>query len=54
MKAQQETQLCKKCLSAYSVLGTFLGCGVIEVNNTDKITHFMELRFYRAERKTNN
>lgn len=45
---------CNRYLSAYSVRGAFLGDGVVAVNNTDRITYFMELRFYRAERKKSN
>lgn len=41
-------------MSTYSVLGTFLGYGVIPVTNIDKITYFVELRFYWVERKNIN
>lgn len=41
-------------MSTYSVLGTFLGYGVIAVTNIDKITYFVELRFFWAERKNIN
>lgn len=44
----------KMYMSTYSVLGTFLGYGVIAVTNIDKITYFVELRFYWAERKNIN